>query len=365
MTTEPESHHPVALLAAMPLLFGHKDLTREQARAIMEEILSGQASGMQIAMFITALRMKGEVAEEVIGFAQVARERATPIVPYLRQVESISGTGRDSLEGPLLDTCGTGGDLSGTFNISTALTFVVAGCGVRVAKHSNRSISSQCGSVDVLETLGVDVYLSPKRLAACIDIVGIGILFAPSLHAAWKYTQPVRRDIRIRTVFNMLGTLCNPAEATTQISGVYEPRLTTLVANALLELGVQRAFVFHGSDGLDEITLTGPTKIAEIVDGTVKEWTLNPTDYGLKLCKITDLRGGDVAENARIIRDILDGRDGPKRDIVLLNAAAGLVAAGRVSDIPQGLEKAAHAIDSGAARDKLAGLIEISNQPGD
>jgi anthranilate phosphoribosyltransferase len=329
-------------------LIERQDLTREQARAAMEEILSGGATPSQIGAFIVALRMKGEVAEEVIGLAQAVRSRAAPVRPRNHAA--------------LVDTCGTGGDASGTFNISTATAFVVAGCGVRIAKHCNRSISSRTGGADVVEGLGVNINLSPERMAACIDEVGIGFLFAPLLHSAWKYAQPVRRELRVRTVFNMLGPICNPANASMQVAGVYEGRLVSLVAHALAELGSRHGFVVHGSDGLDEITTTGETQIAEVKDGQVRLFTLRPEDAGLPRCKPADLLGGDVAENVRIIREILEGSKGPKRDIVLLNSAAALVAAGKAADFAEGVRVAAHSIDSGAAKQKLVELVEFTNR---
>lgn len=358
MTTLNEKAPSGTLLAAIPQFVAGQSLTREQARDTMEEILSGRASAPQIGMFLAALRMKGEVAEEIIGFAQAVRARAAAVRPSRRAVEDLSGTERDAL----VDTCGTGGDASGTFNISTATAFVVAGCGVPVAKHCNRSISSKCGSADVVEGLGINIALPPERMAASIDEVGIGFLFAPALHSAWKHAQPVRRELRVRTVFNMLGPLCNPAGASSQVVGVYDGRLTGLLAHALVELGLRRGFVVHGADGLDEITNTGETEIAEVADGEVRMTTLRPEDLGIPRCTLADLRGGDVAENVQIIRDILDGQKGAKRDAVLLNAAAALVAAGFAADFPEGIRRAANSIDSGAAKRKLLALAEFTNR---
>jgi anthranilate phosphoribosyltransferase len=340
------------LIGALTHLAAGHDLTRQQSRAAMEEILSGAATPAQIAMFIVALRGKGEVSEEVIGLAQAVRSRANPVRPRTTEL--------------LVDTCGTGGDASGTFNISTAASFVAAGCGVRVAKHSNRSISSQCGSADVVEAMGINIALPPEGMAACIDEVGIGFLFAPLLHSAWKYAQPVRRELRVRTVFNMLGPLCNPAGAAAQMSGFYHRRLVPLAARTLLELGVHHAFLVHGDfdgvTGLDEISTTGETEIAEVNDGKIRLFTLRPEDVGLPRCAPSDLMGGTLAENVRKLRDVLDGEKGPRRDIVLLNAAAAVIAAGIATDWTEGLERAAHAIDSGAAKAKLQALIEFSNQ---
>ena len=346
------------LVAAIQQAVEHKDLTREQARAVMEEILSGQASTPLIAALLVALRMKGETVAELIGFAQAMRAKAAPVRPLLSAEEDLSDTGRDAL----VDTCGTGGDASGTFNISTATAFVVAGCGVRVAKHGNRSISSRCGSADVMEALGVNLNLPPERIARCIEEVGIGFLFAPALHPAMKHAMPARRELKIRTVFNLLGPLSNPAGASVQVVGVYDGKLTGLIAQALLELGLRRGFVVHGADGLDEITNTGETLIAEIANGQVKTWTLRPEDLGLHRCTLADLQGGDVAENVQIIRDLLDGHGGPKRDIVLMNAAAALVAANHASDFKEGIRLAAQSLDSGAARKKLQALAEFTNK---
>ena len=347
-----------ALLDGIRQSAARRDLTRQQARAVMEEILSGAASNPQIAMFLMALRMKGESVEELIGFAEAVRARALAVRPHLPTEEDISGTERDAL----VDTCGTGGDASGTFNISTATAFVVAGCGVRVAKHCNRSISSRCGSADVVEALGVKLSLPPERIAGCIDEVGIGFLFAPSLHGAWKYAQPVRRELRVRTVFNMLGPLCNPAGASTQLVGVYDSRLTGLLARALVELGMRRGFVVHGADGLDEITNTGETVIAEVDQGQVQMKTLRPEELDIPRCSLSDLQGGDVAENVQIIQAILEGQTGPRRDVVLLNAAAALAASGRAPDLRAGIRLAAESIDSRAARNKLRTLAEFTNR---
>ncbi|MBI4460176.1 MAG: anthranilate phosphoribosyltransferase [Acidobacteria bacterium] len=354
-----EQTQPAArVLEATRQAAGRRNLSREQARAVMEEILSGAASTHQIGMLVTALRMKGESVEELIGFAQAARARAAAVRPRLPVEEDLSGTERDAL----VDTAGTGGDASGTFNISTATALVIAGCGVHVAKHGNRSISSKCGSADVIEGLGINLNLPPERIAQCIDEVGIGFLFAPALHQAWKYAQPARRELRTRTIFNMLGPLCNPAGASAQIVGVYHPLLTTLLAQALLELGVQRAFVVHGADGLDEITNTGETAVAEVADGQVKTWTLRPEDFGIPRCTLADLQGGDVAENVQIIKDILEGQKGPKRDVVLLNTAAALVAANHAPNFAEGIRLAAQSIDSGSARQKLLALAEFTNR---
>jgi anthranilate phosphoribosyltransferase len=352
---------PNVLLTALPQLIERRNLTREQARAAMEEILSGAATPSQIGAFVVALRMKGEDVEEVIGLAQAVRAKATQVRPQCRVEEELGSTDRDAL----VDTCGTGGDASGTFNISTATAFVVAGCGLRVAKHCNRSISSQCGSADVVEALGINITLPPEKVAECIDRIGIGFLFAPALHSAWKHAQPVRRELRIRTVFNMLGPLCNPAGASAQVIGIYDAKLVGLAAHALVELGLRRGFVVHGefgpSMGLDEISTTGPTQIAEVKDGRVRLFTLQPEDAGLVRAVPQNLLGGTLDDNVRILRDIFDGVEGPRRDIVLLNTSAALIAAGRAKDWQDGIRQAALAIDSGAAKQKLESLAAMSH----
>ncbi len=267
-----------------------------------------------------------------------------------------------SAEEALVDTCGTGGDASGTFNVSTAAAFVVAGAGVRVAKHGNRSISSRCGSADVLEQLGVRIDLPPERVARSIEEVGIGFLFAPAVHAATRHAMAARRELKMRTVFNLLGPLTNPAGASAQVVGVYDASVTELMARALGELGVRRAFVVHGADGLDEISISGETHVAELRDGTVRSYTVTPEDFGLRRAPLDAIRGGDAKQNAEIIHKIL-GRSmlyrehGPHREIVLANAAAALVAAGRAADFLDGVRLAAKSIDSGAAREKLEALV--------
>ncbi|MBI2816436.1 MAG: anthranilate phosphoribosyltransferase [Acidobacteria bacterium] len=346
------------LATAIRQIAALEHLDREQARAVMGEILSGAASVPQIAMFLAALRMKGESVEEIIGFAQAIRAKATRVRPRAPVEEDLSGTERDAL----VDTAGTGGDASGTFNISTATALVVAGCGVRVAKHGNRSNSTRCGSADVVEGIGVNINLPPDRIAQCIDEVGIGFMFAPAMHGAMKYAAPARKELRTRTVFNLLGPLCNPAGASAQVVGVSEARLVNLLAHALVELGLRRGFVVHGADGLDEITNTGETIVAEISNGNVTTRTVTPEEFGLPRCKLSDLLGGDVAENVQIIKDILDGQPGAKRDIVLLNSAAALVAAGHASDLRDGVRCAAQSIDSGSAKQKLFALAEFTNR---
>ncbi|HUF93349.1 MAG TPA: anthranilate phosphoribosyltransferase, partial [Candidatus Limnocylindria bacterium] len=267
-----------------------------------------------------------------------------------------TGTDREML----IDTCGTGGDATGTFNVSTATAFVVAGAGLRVAKHGNRSVSSMCGSADVVETLGVSLDLTAAQVGRCVDEVGIGFLYAPLLHTAMKHVMPARREMGIRTVFNMLGPLTNPAGANAQVIGVYAAPLTEPLARVLAELGTVRAFVVHGADSLDEISNTGDSRVSEVREGMVKTFTVRPEDFGMPRASIEDLRGGDREQNAQIIRDILDGERGPRRDIVLMNAAAALVAGGKGRDLKDGVALAAHAIDTHAARARLDDLIGFS-----
>jgi anthranilate phosphoribosyltransferase len=269
----------------------------------------------------------------------------------------VSGTGRDAL----VDTCGTGGDASGTFNISTATAFVVAGAGVRVAKHGNRSVTSKCGSADVMEALGVKIDLPPARLAACLKEVGLAFLFAPAMHSAMKYVQPARRELRLRTVFNLLGPLTNPAHASAQVVGVYSVELVEKLAEALSMLGLRRAMVVHGLDGLDEITITGPTRVAEVREGKVKTYEVTPEEFGINRSSLDQISGGDATQNAAIILDILAGKQSPRRDVVLLNSAAALVVAGRADHLAEALPLAAKSIDSGAAAEKLAAVVRFTN----
>ncbi len=332
-----------------------KDLNREEAFAVMDAIMSGQATDAQIASFLTALRMKGETVEELIGFARVMREKVSPVKTRHRVQASLSGTDREML----VDTCGTGGDATGTFNVSTATAFVVAGAGIPVAKHGNRSVSSLCGSADVVETLGVRLDLPPERVGRCVDDVGIGFCYAPLLHKAMKYVMLARKEIRIRTVFNILGPLTNPAHALAQVIGVYDGRLTEAMAQVLKELGTVRAFVVHGEDGLDEISNTCESRISELRHNEVRTYTVRPEDFGLTRARMMDLQGGSAADNAEIIRQILKGERGPKRDIVVLNAGAAIAAGGRAEDIAAGMAMAQHSIDNGAALDKLNRLVEF------
>src|SRR5213593_1071416 len=351
---------------AVRALVDRRDLTRIEAAAAMDAIMSGAATNAQIAAFLTALRMKGETVEELIGFAQVMREKVARVPRRGEETAALSGTDREML----IDTCGTGGDASGTFNVSTATAFVVAGAGLKVAKHGNRSMSglsgaSLCGSADVVETLGVKLELTPEQVGRCVAEVGIGFLYAPLLHTAMKHVINARREVGIRTVFNLLGPLTNPAGANAQVIGVAAATLTEPLARVLAELGTFRAFVVYGADGLDEISNTGESRISEVREGVVRTFTVRPEDFGLPQASIGDLRGGDRDQNAQIIRAIVDGERGPRRDIVLMNAAAALVAGTRARDLAEGVELAARAIDTGAAREKLDRLVALSRKLAD
>jgi len=325
-------------------LIDRQNLTASEARAAMEQILSGSAGEAQIGAFLTALRMKGETAEELIGFARVMREKAEPFW----QDDAFA----------VLDTCGTGGDGAGTFNISTASAFVAAGAGIRVAKHGNRSASSRCGSADVMEALGIDIHLPVPRLRAAISEVGIGFLFAQRFHLSMKHVAPVRSQLKMRTVFNILGPLANPAGAQFQVVGVFSRPVQQLMAEALYGLGVERAFVVHGADGVDEISLAEPTHVLESRDGNLRAFTVSPEDFGLAPAPAGALRGGDAAENAIIIENILKGEPGARRDVVLMNAAAAIVAAGAAEEFKEAVRIAAHSIDSGNALKRLQDLRE-------
>jgi anthranilate phosphoribosyltransferase len=325
---------------------GH--LSRQEAETAMEEILSGRAVEDAIVALLAALRANGETVEELVGFARAMRRHATPIFSDVSRPDEL-----------LVDTCGTGGDASGTFNISTAAAFVAAGAGVRVAKHGNRSISSKCGSADVLEALGISLDVPPERIGAAIKEIGIGFLFAPAMHSAMRHAMPARRRLG-RTAFNLLGPLTNPAGARAQVIGVFSDKVVEKVALVLAELGVERAFVVHGSGGLDEISLAGETSLGEVHGGTVRLCEVTPEDFGLERAPISAILGGDAAHNAGIIRTILTGEAGPRRDIVVANAAAAIVAAGRAADFLEGAQLAAQSIDSGAARKKIDALIAFT-----
>jgi anthranilate phosphoribosyltransferase len=353
------------ILDALHRIANHsQSLAREEARAVMAEVLAGKCTDAQIAALLLALHMKGETVEEIVGFAEAIRAAAEPLPikgpEGVAAALDVSGTGRDALDDSLIDTSGTGGDASGTFNISTVTAFVTAGAGVRVAKHGNRSISSKCGSADVIEALGVNIQLSPERAAQCLREVGICFLYAPNLHPAMKQVQMVRRELRLRTMFNLLGPLTNPARASGQVVGVYSIDLVEKLAEALSMLGLRRALVVHGLDGLDEITITGPSRVAEARDGIVKTYEVTPEEFGMKHGMLADIAGGDAAENAEIIRTVLNGRKSPHRDVVILNSAAALVAAGRADHIGQAIPIAEKSIDSGAAARKLGALVKFT-----
>src|SRR5690349_22851880 len=357
------------ILEALHRLANHSEsLARTEAREVMAEVLAAKCTDAQIAALLIALRMKGETVEEIVGFAEAIRAAAAPLPIERAPVAlAVTGTGRDALveESPevsLIDTSGTGGDASGTFNISTATALVTAGAGVRVAKHGNRSISSKCGSADVVEALGMNIQLSPERAAQCLREVGICFLYAPNLHPAMKQVQGVRRELRMRTMFNLLGPLTNPARASGQVVGVYSLDLVEKLAEALSMLGLRRALVVHGLDGLDEITITGKTRIAEAREGSVRSYEVEPEEFGMESATLQEIAGGDAAQNAEIIRAVLGGEKSARRDVVLLNAAAALVAAGRAEHLAQAIPLAAESIDAGAAAAKLAALIHFSSK---
>lgn len=346
---------------AIARIVERRDLSEAEMIEVMDQIMSGEATPAQTASFITALRMKGETVDEITGAARVMRDRATRI-NVGRNVLDIDREDINLDLETVLDTCGTGGSGTNTFNVSTTVAFVVSACGVRVAKHGNRSVSSTCGSADVLEALGVNLDVTPLTVERCITEIGIGFLFAPALHGAMKHAIGPRKEIGIRTIFNILGPLTNPAGARCQVLGVYREDLTEKLAQVLRKLGCRRGFVVHGLDGMDEITLTTGTRIAEVTPTGVSSRVFGPEELGLERCDMADLRGGDADANAAIVRDVLAGVPGPKRDIVLLNAAFGLVAAGRAEDLAEGLRLAAGAIDSGRARVQLERLIELTNE---
>lgn len=325
-------------------------LSRERARAVMLDILGDAEHAIpdvQISALLTALAARGATADELAGFADAMRATAV----------SLAFT--DAERATLIDTCGTGGDLSGTFNISTAVALVAAAAGAKIAKHGNRSLTSRCGSADVLDALSVPTALPPKRAVECLRATGFVFLFAPLMHPAMKRVQPVRRALGIRTVFNVLGPLTNPAHASAQVLGVYAASLVPLLAEVMVQLGLRRGFVVHGCDGLDEITLSCETEIAEVKDGAIRHWKFSPEEAGLRRAPLSALQGGDATENAAILRAIFARETGPRRDIVLINAAAALVAGGIVKDFRAGVDRAAHAIDSGAATNTLTALVEF------
>lgn len=331
---------------AIEKLVNRVNLSERETASVMTEIMTGEATPLQVAAFLTALRMKGETVDEITGAARVMREKAHRV-----RVESKT----------VLDTCGTGGDQKGTFNISTTCAFVVAGAGIPVAKHGNRSVSSQSGSADVLGALGVKIDAPRERVEACIDRIGIGFLFAPLLHEAMKYAVQPRRDIGIRTIFNLLGPLTNPAMATHQLLGLYSGELIGIIAHVLKNLGSHRAMVVHGVDGLDEISLCGETRVAELRDGHVKEYVIEPSAVGLEPCRLEDLRSGGAEESAKVLRAVLQGHKGATRDVVLLNSGAAVYVSGNAASIQEGITLAAESIDSGKANQKLAQLVQMTN----
>jgi len=332
--------------ALLEKLQRRQDLTVEESAAAMEEIMEGRAQSAQIAGLLIGLAMKGERPSEVVGLARTMRSRATRLS---RQFSDV------------FDTCGTGGDRAHTFNVSTVSALIVAACGVRVAKHGNRSVSSRCGSADLFEALGVNISATPAVVERCLEQAGIAFFFAPTFHPSMRHVAPTRKDLGVRTAFNLLGPLTNPAGAERQLVGVPRPELTELVARSLGMLGSTRAWVVHGADGLDEISTTGYTKVSEYRDGAVNTFYIHPADVGLPKAAPEALRGADATENARIARDVLNGTTGAPRDIVLLNAGASLLIAGAVPDMATGISRAAAALDSGAAAATLEQLTAISN----
>ncbi len=329
---------------AIDALVSGKSLSMEEGRAVMEEIMTGEATPAQFGAFVTALRLKGETIDEIAGMAQVMREKALKV----------------DFPGPVVDTCGTGGDGAGTFNFSTAAAFVAAGAGLTIAKHGNRAMSSQCGSADILEALGVKIELTPEQVQDCLKRVGMGFMFAPMFHPAMRHAAGPRREIGIRTVFNILGPLTNPAGAQYQVLGVADPNFAPKMAHVLQRLGSKHALVVHSNDGLDELSLCGPTKVYELADSNIKEYVLNPEDLGLSRCNLNDIRGGSAQENAEVLVQVMTGAKGPIRDMVAFNAAAALVAGEKTSDLKDGLAMAYKSIDSGAARDKVEQLVKVS-----
>ena len=334
------------LIPLLEKLVRHEDLTTEEASAVMNEVMEGRATPTALAGVLAAMAMKGERPAEIVGFARTMRAHAVKLA---------------TPAGDVFDTCGTGGDRSGTFNISSAAAVVVAACGVRVAKHGNRSVSSRCGSADVFEQLGVNIAASPTVVERTLSEANIAFFFAPTFHPAMKHAGPTRRELGIRTVFNLLGPLTNPAGATRQIVGVPRSELTEPIARSLMFLGSARAWVVHGADGIDEISTTGHTKVSECRDGAVNTFYIHPSDFGVPKASADDLRGGDAAQNAGIIRRLLDGQSGPHRDVVVFNAGAALFVAGKVASVNDGIRAAESAIDSGAASATLAAMVRLSN----
>lgn len=345
---------------AIARVVDHENLSEGEMIEVMDQIMSGGATPAQIGSFITALRMKGETVDEITGAARVMRDRATPI----RVGRGVLDIDRDDInidQETILDVVGTGGDGTNSFNVSTTVSFVVSACGVKVAKHGNRSVSSLCGSADVLEKLGVNLDVTPEKVEQCIAEIGIGFLFAPALHGAMKHAIGPRREIGIRTIFNILGPLTNPAAAECQVMGVYSEQLVEKLAHVLHKLGCRKGFVVHGMDGMDEVTLTAATSVAEVTPAGVRISLFTPEDLGFNFCSMDELRGGNADENAVIVRGILSGDSGPRREIVLINSAFALVAAGKAATLEDGVRLAEEAIDSGRALKQLEKLAAMTN----
>lgn len=333
---------------ALQQLLTRTDLTHEQMLDVMRQVMGGELTPAQIAALLVGLRIKGETVEEIAAAAEVMRELATKV------------TIRDDAH--LIDTCGTGGDGIQTFNVSTVCAFVAAAAGAKVAKHGGRSVSSTCGSADVLEALGVNVNLTPAQVAKCVDEIGIGFMFAPNHHSAMKHAAPVRRELGVRTLFNLLGPMTNPAGAKRQVMGVFHKDLTGLLAQVLQRLGSEHVMVVHGADGMDEISFTGDTYVAELKDGEVKEYILNPVQFGIPLHDVQSIRVQDAEQSRQMLLAVLAGEEGPARDIVLLNAGAAIYVAGLVANIQHGIAQAAKVIDDGAAKSKLQQLTTLTQQ---
>lgn len=340
---------------AIRYLAVRKDLSAFQTEKAFSEIMRGAAEPSQIGAFITALRIKGETVTEIAAAAKVMRK-------FARAIDVRSEAGRSRKREPVLDTCGTGGSRTNAFNISTAAAFVIAGCGIKVAKHGNRSVSSACGSADVLEALGVNINITPARTAQCVRRAGIGFMYAPLFHGAMKHAAPVRKAIGIRTIFNILGPLSNPAEANCQLLGVYDKPLTIVIARVLKKLRVRRAFVVHGLDGLDEISITSATQVSEVSGNTVKTYTIRPGQFGFKKARPGDIAGSNAKNNAKTMLAVLKGVKSAKRDAVLINAAYGLLAAKKAVNVKEALKMARYSIDSGSALNKLNQLKVFSNR---
>ncbi len=331
---------------AIGKLVNRTDLSEEETVSVMNQIMTGEATPLQVAAFLTALRMKGETMQEITGAARVMREKVRRVKVRAERI---------------VDIVGTGGDQKGTINISTASGFVVAGAGITVAKHGNRSVSSQSGAADVLAALGVKIDASKETVEACLEKIGIGFLFAPLLHEAMKYAVQPRREIGIRTIFNLLGPLTNPAGATHQLTGIYDGDLTELIAQVLKNLGTERAMVVHGLEGMDEISLTGPTRVSELRNGEIRNYLLNPDEFGFNRCRLEELQGGNPGQCADALKRILQGEKGPKRDVVLLNSGAALYVSGAAGSVADGIRLAEESIDSGKAQTKLEQLVQMTN----